>query len=152
MKWQKFPFWAKVFRNVILISSAMILTIFWRLGANAYADDISFIDSQMLETASWVSENIEEGSLIAAHDIGALGYITEGNILDLAGLVSPEVIPIIRDESALESYMNKNSVEYLITFEDWYPELTHSRGIIYQSADIILGNSYKAGMGVFQWR
>ncbi len=63
-------------------------------------------------------------ALVATHDIGAMGYFSEHNLLDLAGLVSPEVIPFIRDESRLRDYLNDRGVAYLVTFPDWYPSLT----------------------------
>lgn len=97
---------------------------FWLFGARAYAQDVALIESEMVETAKWVSENIPGGELIAAHDIGALGFFDTHPILDLAGLVSPEVIPILRDEDQLLMYLESNDVNYLIAFPDFYPLLS----------------------------
>lgn len=97
---------------------------FWLLGARAYVQDVAFIESEMVITAKWVSENIPANELIAAHDIGALGYFDTHPILDLAGLVSPEVIPIMRDEDQLRKYLASNDVNYLIAFPDFYPLLS----------------------------
>jgi hypothetical protein len=52
----------------------------------------------MVAVSEWVAANTPPDDLIAAHDIGALGYFARRPLLDLAGLVSPEVIPFIRDE------------------------------------------------------
>lgn len=41
-------------------------------------------------TGDWLRENTPPGAVIAALDIGALGYRAERRILDLAGLVSPD--------------------------------------------------------------
>ena len=46
-----------------------------------------------------MAHNTPPDALIAAHDIGAVGYFGQRRLLDLAGLVSPEVIPFIRDEA-----------------------------------------------------
>jgi len=57
------------------------------------------------------------GRLIAAHDIGALGFFgRHDTMIDLAGLVSPQVVPFIRDEPRLAAYMDERPVEYLIAF------------------------------------
>jgi hypothetical protein len=44
----------------------------------------------------WLNKNTPPDAVIAAHDIGALGYASERRILDLAGLVSPEILEIGR--------------------------------------------------------
>jgi arabinofuranosyltransferase len=41
----------------------------------------------------WVRLNTPENSVLAAKDIGYIGYYSQRKILDLAGLVSPECIP-----------------------------------------------------------
>jgi len=45
----------------------------------------------------WLAANTPDDAVIAAHDIGALGYASERRILDLAGLVSPEILELGRD-------------------------------------------------------
>jgi hypothetical protein len=57
------------------------------------------------------------------HDIGAVGYFSQRPLIDLAGLVSPDVFPIIRDEEALLALMESQRAEYLVTFPGWYPRI-----------------------------
>jgi len=75
-------------------------------------------------SAHWLAENTGPDDLLAVHDIGAIGYFTQRPLIDLAGLITPEVIPIIRDEAALLQFIKARQAEYLITFPSWYPELT----------------------------
>ena len=82
------------------------------------------IDSEMVATARWVSTNVPPDALVAAHDIGALGYFGGHNLVDLAGLVSPEVIPFLRDEDRIAAYLDQRGVTYLVIFPDWYQHLT----------------------------
>jgi len=42
----------------------------------------------------WLSQNTPEDAVIAALDIGAVGYASERRVLDLMGLVSPEILEI----------------------------------------------------------
>jgi hypothetical protein len=110
---------------------AMVLLGFWFLGARSYAMDVGFIESQMVDTAQWVSQNTPTDTLIAVHDIGAMGYFGNRDLVDLAGLVSPEVIPFIRDETRLAQYLDQEQVRYLVTFPDWYPQLVRGKEKIY---------------------
>jgi len=45
-----------------------------------------------LDLGYWLRDNTESDAVIAALDIGALGYASERQVLDLMGLVSPEVL------------------------------------------------------------
>ncbi len=88
---------------------------------------------------------------MAAHDIGAMGYFSGHEIIDLAGLVNPEVIPFIRDEGKLEEYLNSVGVDYLVTFPGWYPQLTENRQPVYSSGGTISPKSGGENMAVFPW-
>ena len=88
------------------LSTLVILMIFWGTGSYAYARDVAVIESEMVATAKWVSLNVPSGTLIAAHDIGALGYYGSHDIVDLAGLINPEVIPFLRDEKQMAAYLD----------------------------------------------
>ena len=101
-----------------------VLVVFWGRGAFTYAQDVAVIESEMVATAKWVSVNVPPGALVAAHDIGALGYFGGHELVDLAGLISPEVIPFLRDENRIATYMTGRGVSYLVAFPDWYPTLT----------------------------
>jgi hypothetical protein len=106
-----------------LVTGSIVL-LFWGRGMYAYAQDVAVIESEMVDTARWVSNHVPPDALIAAHDIGALGYFGGHKLVDLAGLISPEVIPFLHDEEKIASYLNESGVDYLITFPDWYPILT----------------------------
>ena len=112
-----------------LLSTAVLLTVtllavaFVGLGARGYVDDVAIINSEMVEVAGWLNENTPADALIAAHDIGAIGYFARRPLLDLAGLVTPEVIPFISDEPALLDFMISEGADYLVTFPSWYPEI-----------------------------
>lgn len=135
---------------VLLIGS--VLLIFWIVGARAYALDVAIIESEMVAISKWLAVNTDPEDLIAVHDIGAIGYYSDRKILDLAGLVSPEVLPIIDDEEALAEFLDRNEASYLVTFPDWYPYLADQGEIIYVSegefSHIIGGEN----MAVYRWR
>ncbi len=132
------------------------LTVLWAVmiavGAMTYAQDVAIIDTEMVNTAKWVAGNTPENAVIAAHDIGALGYFGNRKILDLAGLVSPEVIPFIRDEKQLANYLHHNGAGYLMTFPGWYPELTKNIPLVYQSEGKFSPASGGENMAIYLWK
>jgi hypothetical protein len=121
------------------------------LGAKAYAEDIAIIESEMVATAQWIQDNTAPNALIAAHDIGALGYFSQRDIVDLAGLISPDVIPFIRDETRLKNFLESQEVDYLMTFPAWYPSLTSSSTLIFQTQNPYSPDQGGENMAVYRW-
>ncbi len=115
------------------ISIAAGMLLFVALGARAYANDVTFIETEMVKTARWLNEHTPPGTRIAAHDIGAIGYFTGRPLVDLAGLVTPAVIPIIRDEDALLRFAIEAGAEYLVTFPGWYPTISRQLVQVYST-------------------
>jgi hypothetical protein len=75
-------------------------------------------------------------------------------VLDMAGLVSPQVIPFIRDENRLRSWLDANDTDYLVTFPGWYPTLT---GSLDGQRVFVTGGPYSPAQGgenmtVYRWR
>jgi hypothetical protein len=151
--WQKAKLsrWPKLLARAWAVATGIVLILFWGLGARAYAQDVAVIESEMVATARWVNDNLPGDAFIAAHDIGALGYFGGRSILDLAGLVSPEVIPFIRDEPALGNYLDAQEAEYLITFPGWYPYLTSRASLIYSTDGVFSPQLGGENMTIYQW-
>ena len=98
----------------------ILMTLFFLLqGAVAYAQDVAIVEGEMVAVAQWLAENTPEDALVASHDIGAIGYFAERPLLDLAGLISPEIIPLLADEPALEQYVLSSEADYLVTAPGW---------------------------------
>ena len=116
------PKWKPLAKMTIGLSGVTAI-LFAVVGQTAFINDIRTIERLMIEPAEWINANTPDDALIAAHDIGAMGYFGERDIIDLAGLIEPEIIPIIRNESAIREYLIKLDADYLVVFEDWYPDL-----------------------------
>jgi hypothetical protein len=112
-----------------VLSLALLQVSFLVIGARAYARDVRFIQTEMVVTAHWLDNNVPSQALLAVHDIGAIGYFTRRPLIDLAGLITPEVIPIIRDEAALYDFIRLNQANYLVTFPSWYPAMVQQPDI-----------------------
>lgn len=143
--------WKRILLRTWQLSTGLVLISFWLLGARAYAMDVAVIETEMVATARWVSRNIPPDKLIAAHDIGALGYFAPRKLVDLAGLISPEVIPFIRDETQLAQYLDEKQAVYLITFPDWYPEMVSDLDIAFSSLGQFAPPLGQENMTIYFW-
>ena len=78
--------------RVAFLSFFRLLLLFLGLGADAYATDVAFIQEEMVAVALWLRENTEPDALIAAHDIGAIGYFGRRPLLDLGRTAGPALL------------------------------------------------------------
>jgi hypothetical protein len=143
--------WKRVFSRSWLLSIGIVCIAFWILGARTYGRDVAFIESEMVSTARWVASHTEENAIVAVHDIGALGYFGNRQILDMAGLVSPEVIPFIRDEERLAEWITNHGASYLVTFPSWYPRLTQDLTPIYVTEGEFSQAFRGENMNTYRW-
>lgn len=119
-----------VLKTFAPLTLGVLLLIFLLLGLQAYGQDVAFINGEMVATARWLERNMPDDTLIAAHDIGAIGYFTKKPILDLAGLISPQVIPLLADQERLAAYVRASDAKYLVTAPGWpYEEITKSSDV-----------------------
>jgi hypothetical protein len=128
----------------------VLVIVFQGIGAMQNAQDVIFIETQMVRTAQWMNENLPPDAVLAVHDIGAIGYFTQNPLIDLAGLITPNVVPFIRDETRLAEYLDSTSAGYLITFPNWYPQLVEGRSALFSAGSVEF--PFNDNMSVYQWR
>lgn len=128
-----------------------LLAFYW-MGGATYANDVGIIQTEMVAAARWVADNTGDTEIIAAHDIGALGYFGGRKILDLAGLISPDVIPFIRDETQLAGYLDENGAVYLVTFPGWYEKLEEGKTLIWQSEGRFAVEQGGENIAIYRWK
>lgn len=138
----------KVFWGATL---SLVCLGFWFLGMNSYKNDVEFVETEMVDTALWVDKNIPEDALVAAHDIGALGYFDHHKLVDLAGLITPEVITFLLDEGQLENYLDDEGVNYLVVFPDWYPTLIVDLVPVFTTGASYAPSVGETNMTVYLW-
>jgi hypothetical protein len=146
---------SKISKHIVFVWQVLtvILTIaFQFMGAQQNANDVFWIETEMVKTAQWVQKNVPADAQLAVHDIGALGFYVQNPILDLAGLTTPEVVRFIRDEARLAEYLDSNSVDYLITFPSFYPQLTSQAELLFEAGPRAGQPQFDENMQVFRWR
>ena len=108
-------------RSLALAAVAVLLVFALVLGPGAYRQDVGLVQQEMVTSAHWIAANVPSDALLAVHDIGAVGYFAPRPLLDLAGLVSPEVAPRMGDPDALWDLLRARDAQYLMAFPDQIP-------------------------------
>ncbi len=108
-----------IFNQVITVRGSCLL----------YASSIAYTRDSLIDMALWLKDNTPEDCLIAVHDIGAVGYFSNRRILDLVGLVNPEVTRYYMDirrkkfphisQRRVIDYLRIKQPDYLVMFCDW---------------------------------
>jgi hypothetical protein len=141
----------RLLRFAWLTATAVLGGIFFLYGASNYSSNVALIQDEMVASAIWIAGNLPPGELVAAHDIGALGYFAPGTrLIDLAGLLSPEVVPFITDEAALADYAREHGARYVVLVPHHYPLLaTIGRPVF--TATNPADDSLDQAMIVYRW-
>lgn len=88
-----------------------------------FKDSCQYIYSRQVKAAEWLKKYTNANDIVATHDIGAIGYYSERKIIDVAGLVTPELIGKINDLNYvdyMQKYMADKGVTYLAFLREWY--------------------------------
>jgi len=118
---EKYRLSQRVQLAVYLVTGGIIAAL-WVNGASTFALQIKLLTEHHADAAHWVDENTPKDAVIATHDVGLVGYITQRQMVDLAGLITPEVIPIMTDQAKLAEFVQSKNVEYVIVFTGYYRE------------------------------
>jgi hypothetical protein len=128
--------WRRSRASLLTLVIALVVTgTAWRLPTMArhFARDVSNINQMHVALGRWVREQTPADALLALNDIGAITYISERRIVDLAGLVTPQVTPILRGPdttSGLIDLMAERDVGYVIIFPNWFPSLAERDDVL----------------------
>ena len=115
----------RTYRTNDLVSAGVLAVVL--LGAVAfqyesfrdnYAADVQLNQGRQVALARYLNELVPPGQTIATHDIGAIGYYTEREVIDLVGLVNPDVIEY-HDGRHLWAYIDQARPDYLVVFPNW---------------------------------
>ncbi|MEO8664216.1 MAG: hypothetical protein ABI462_01875 [Ignavibacteria bacterium] len=87
-----------------------------------YAANCKYIYDRQVTAAKWLQQYTNENDVIATHDVGAIGYYSNRKIVDVAGLVTPDLINKIGDidyVKYMQQYMKDKGVTYLAFIREY---------------------------------
>jgi arabinofuranosyltransferase len=99
----------------------------WALppAAARYAWSVQNIEAMQVRLGRWVDASVPRTARLAVNDIGAIGYFSRREVIDLVGLVTPEILPYRRHgEEGVIRFVGERCPDYLIVFPSWFPRLT----------------------------
>jgi hypothetical protein len=83
----------------------------------------------------WLAENTPPDALIAVDDIGAITYLSQRRIVDMNGLVSPEMWPALRQpvglprNQAAARILSDLAPEFMVGFPLWHWEIATNTAV-----------------------
>jgi hypothetical protein len=99
----------------------------WTLApaAERYAWGVQNIEAMQVRLGRWVAANTPARARLAVNDIGAIAWVSRREIVDLMGLVTPEILPYRRrGEAGVIRFVSEVCPDYVIVFPAWFPQLT----------------------------
>lgn len=133
-----FKYIARFFNNVkiinwlnlifVLITIAYFFTDY-NTNKKKYAEQTRYIAIRQVASAKWLRDNTSPGSIVAVHDVGALAFYSNRKIVDVAGLINPELSGKLLDKnyaSIMTEEMKRQKVSYIAFLREWYRVVNQS--------------------------
>lgn len=112
----------RVLVRALALSTALAFVYFCFIaGVQAYRTDVRIIEEEMVTAAHWIADNLPPDDLLVLHDIGAIGYFAPRRILDVAGLITPEIVPYIGNIDGVWAFIYEQDARYIAGFVDQLP-------------------------------
>jgi hypothetical protein len=89
-------------------------------GQKGYAADCQYITERQVRTAHWIKDNLPPDAVVATHDIGAIAFYSYRRVVDMVGLVSPEMINNIGRFDLLMQFLVRSKVTHLAVLRNWF--------------------------------
>ena len=107
----------------------------WSLaqGVPRYLQTLANVEDSDVKAAHWLAERLPPEATLAVQDIGALKFWLPNRVVDLAGIVTPEVQSILASgrgqgedywERRLYRFLETRRPDYFVVFPGSYPMLT----------------------------
>ncbi|MEE8368524.1 MAG: hypothetical protein V3S30_09410 [Thermoanaerobaculia bacterium] len=110
-------------------------------GALGYAQSVADVQESDVRMARWLGSRLSPQALLAVNDIGALKYLLPNPVIDLAGIVNPEIQRAIQGayerkvpwQGEIRRILAERRPDYLVVFPDWFPGmLSEGSGFVAQ--------------------
>jgi arabinofuranosyltransferase len=90
------PAWGAALAVIVLAQNLVVLERVVRPQVDSFT---AGMHASLEPWGRWLATHTPADAVIAAPDIGALGYLSQRRVVDLAGLVTPAMVPILRTVS-----------------------------------------------------
>jgi hypothetical protein len=123
--------WARARASMIAIAT---LAVMFQLGdsvvmARRFGIQVDNINSLHLATGRWIREHTAEDALIALDDIGGITYISRRPMVDMIGLVTPQVTMMRRGGKSTADFLMAARPDFVATVR---PHVLAEAGTLYE--------------------
>ncbi|MEM6701447.1 MAG: hypothetical protein AAF690_02020 [Acidobacteriota bacterium] len=96
-----------------------------RDGLDHYLGNVTDVTDSDVAMARWAAANLPRDAVLAVQDVGAFGYLAPQRLVDMGGIVTPEILPYLRGElrgahpSGLEgwaTFLQQRDVDFVVLF------------------------------------
>lgn len=112
-------------RPVVLALGLAVSLVTLAPAADRYAWGVQNINAMQVHLGRWLDRHAPPSATLAVNDIGAIAFFSRRPVLDLMGLVTPEILPYRRDgETGVITYVTERCPDYVVIFPTWFPRLS----------------------------
>ena len=104
---------------VLLVACGQFAVAAWE-GRAAYAETCAYISDRQVTTARWMRDHLPADAVIGTHDVGAIGFYAGHRVVDMVGLVSPDMITNIGNFEGLRQFLASHGVTHLAVLRNWF--------------------------------
>jgi hypothetical protein len=88
--------------------------------ATYYTMSVRTLNDMHVGLGTWLAENTPEDAIFATHDAGAIRYISGRRMIDIAGLLSPDIIHGNMTARETLSYLRQQGCDYFVFFDELF--------------------------------
>ncbi len=126
----------------IPVRALLLLCLFWPTlstlikNTKLYTRNVRNVNSSDVVMGRWVREHLPPEAVLAVEDIGAIKFLGPQRIIDLVGLVSPDIQLYIRQATTREDplgqggvrrYIEEKKPDFIVAYPGWHPMITNDR-------------------------
>lgn len=112
--------WRRALVAAYLLAAAATLAP----AATRYGWAVQNIDAMQVHLGRWLDAHAPPRARLAVNDIGAIAYFSRREVIDLMGLVTPEILPYRRrGDGGIAEYLLATCPDHVVIFPAWFPGL-----------------------------
>ncbi|MHA1950907.1 MAG: hypothetical protein ACW99G_12670 [Candidatus Thorarchaeota archaeon] len=108
--------------SVVLIILVLVIPLipYYINQADYFTKSVRTINDMHVGLGNWMAENTPEDAIFATHDAGAIRYISGRSMIDIAGLLSPDIIHGNMTAGETLSYLRQQGCNYFVFFNELF--------------------------------
>jgi len=133
-------------RRGVVLGYLMLALVALPRAADRYAWGVQNINAMQVHLGHWVAGHVPPSARLALNDIGAIAFISRRPVIDLMGLVTPDILPYRREgEEGVARYLAEQCPQFVIVFPAWFPTMTSRREVLVPIYSVKLPRNEVAG-------